>query len=483
MLASQEPSTELFDVVILGAGAAGITLAMQLGQAGIRTALVEGGGYERTSLSQALYEGFNKGIDYPLAGYRLRFFGGTTNHWSGWCRPLAPATFTANESIDYPGWAIDPSQLSPYLESALDILDVDRPTPWKPSNVQQQTEFNQQLAQGGFEEVYWHWSLPTRFKDKYLEQLQQDHNVTLSVNDSLVDFEFTAEGEITGAVLRHIQTGALRTVYGKLFVMACGAIENARLLLHINAKHAVDFGNRSGQLGNNFMEHPHIFDVGKVVFFDSHYTHDTSGGLYAYRFICPTDTLARQKNILRAVIRLRIFNTQEDRQPIINELSRVTYLQNLSQLQFGNLDIVGEQMPTLANTIRLSDEVDALGIGKPVLNWELTDLDYTSLRVTLLEFAKMMIDENMGRCKLASWVTNETVPHVFGGGHQMGTTRMAQHESEGVVDTDCKLFGTTNLYMAGSSVFTTGGYANPTLTIVQLALRMVDHLKTILSEN
>jgi choline dehydrogenase-like flavoprotein len=59
----------------------------------------------------------------------------------------------------------------------------------------------------------------------------------------------------------------------------------------------------------------------------------------------------------------------------------------------------------------------------------------------------------------------------------MGTTRMALDPRRGVVDQDCRVHGVENLYIAGSSVFPTCGFANPTLTIVELALRLVDHLK------
>jgi choline dehydrogenase-like flavoprotein len=59
----------------------------------------------------------------------------------------------------------------------------------------------------------------------------------------------------------------------------------------------------------------------------------------------------------------------------------------------------------------------------------------------------------------------------------MGTTRMHADARKGVVDAQCRVHGTDNLYVAGSSVFPSGGYANPTLTLVALALRLADHLK------
>ena len=67
------------------------------------------------------------------------------------------------------------------------------------------------------------------------------------------------------------------------------------------------------------------------------------------------------------------------------------------------------------------------------------------------------------------------------GSHHMGTTRMAQRPEEGVVDRDCKVFGTSNLYVAGSSVFATGGAINPTFTLTALALKLAKHLEKLVN--
>ena len=70
---------------------------------------------------------------------------------------------------------------------------------------------------------------------------------------------------------------------------------------------------------------------------------------------------------------------------------------------------------------------------------------------------------------------------MHGGNHHLGTTRMASDPKAGVVDADCRVHGVANLYIAGSSVFPTGGCANPTLTIVALALRLADYIKARLA--
>ena len=69
------------------------------------------------------------------------------------------------------------------------------------------------------------------------------------------------------------------------------------------------------------------------------------------------------------------------------------------------------------------------------------------------------------------------------GGHYLGTTRMSDSSTQGVVDRHCQVHGVSNLFIASSSVFPTASYANPTLTIVALAIRLADRLKQTLSDS
>jgi choline dehydrogenase-like flavoprotein len=95
--------------------------------------------------------------------------------------------------------------------------------------------------------------------------------------------------------------------------------------------------------------------------------------------------------------------------------------------------------------------------------------------------AQQIIDEEirgagLGHLEIA--LKDETPPqNLHGGWHHLGTTRMHLDSHKGVVDEDCKVHGISNLFVAGSSVFPTGGYANPVLTIIALAVRLADHVK------
>ena len=146
----------------------------------------------------------------------------------------------------------------------------------------------------------------------------------------------------------------------------------------------------------------------------------------------------------------------------------------------GKLRAAWEQEPLPENRIELSDELDMLGVPRPILYWKKSERDRKTVQVAARSLATYLAASNSGRVRLASWLLDEAdypTKDELGGNHHMGGTRMAETPDEGVVDANCKVFGQENLYVAGSSVFPSSGHANPTLTIVQLALRLADHLK------
>ncbi len=122
-------STITADVCLIGAGAAGITIARELAGSALRVCLVEGGGtqYEYQE-SQELYAGDSVGAPVGLVAGRLRFLGGTTNHWSGRCAPLDELDFQRRDWIPYSGWPIDRSELDPYYARACKVAGF--PSPW-----------------------------------------------------------------------------------------------------------------------------------------------------------------------------------------------------------------------------------------------------------------------------------------------------------------------------------------------------------------
>jgi choline dehydrogenase-like flavoprotein len=133
-----------------------------------------------------------------------------------------------------------------------------------------------------------------------------------------------------------------------------------------------------------------------------------------------------------------------------------------------------EQAPDRENRVALGRRRDALGIPRVELRWRLGEADTRSIAGWLSAFETTMAERGLGAVVMPP---DEWPESVVGGPHHMGTTRMSADPKQGVVDADCRVHTSDNLYVAGSSVFSTSGYANPTLTIVALALRLADHLR------
>jgi choline dehydrogenase-like flavoprotein len=146
------------------------------------------------------------------------------------------------------------------------------------------------------------------------------------------------------------------------------------------------------------------------------------------------------------------------------------------------LSIVAEQALNRDSRVLLADKRDPFGLRRIALDWRLSRMDFRTWRAAVVELGRQMIAADIGRLRIADWLqaSEPVVPGIdqdtVGGNHHIGTTRMSDDPRRGVVDRYCRVHGVDNLYIGGSSVFSTSGHANPTYTIVQLALRLGDHL-------
>jgi hypothetical protein len=130
-----------------------------------------------------------------------------------------------------------------------------------------------------------------------------------------------------------------------------------------------------------------------------------------------------------------------------------------------------EQVPNPDSRVGLARRRDALGLNRATLRWQLSELDKIGIRTAHQVIAAEVGRTGFGRMRIEMPEEEEVLlAGAEGGPHHMGTTRMHDDPRRGVVDADCRIHGLKNAYIAGSSVFPTGGYINPTLTIVE-----VDH--------
>jgi choline dehydrogenase-like flavoprotein len=251
------------DLCIIGAGAAGITLAMALRNSGLDIVVLEAGGLEIEAESQEIYEGDIVGLDYyPIDSTRLRYFGGSTNHWSGRCMKLDPIDFRKRPWIPHSGWPIDRDELLPYYEAAKAVVGLDQ---WL-----EQREFWEQfdVAPPGLDPsklaLNTDQKQPTRFGEVYRQDLETAEHVTVWLHANLIDIGASENAGHVSEVTVNSFKGKEAKVKARAFVLACGAMENARLLLANRRVEPHGFGNRHDLVGRYFSDHAHM-PIGDIV--------------------------------------------------------------------------------------------------------------------------------------------------------------------------------------------------------------------------
>lgn len=481
-----------FDVCVIGAGPAGITLARRMAAAGARVALMEGGGAEPSARSRALHEGENIGLDYfPLDITRVRCLGGSSNHWGGWCRALDHLDFTPAPHNPLSGWPIARVELDRYRAEADAILDLP-PASEFPDLPVIQTGHD-------FRRIQFRFSAPpTNFREKFGAELAAAPGILLALNANLVDLRLDpGHGQVTAAVFRGYDPADPGfEIEARHYCLATGGIENPRLLLNFRSQEPAGIGNRFGLVGRFFCEHPH-FELADVLL--------PGEPLPRTEFYMPTEAFALDKEVLNFGLRfgpgpwppthpasaarvgladtpfalqLLEFMREEERPP-----RRAVSSEHLPLAATARLMTAQEQALNPDSRVRIDeDRRDALGLAPVQLDWRLSALDLHTMRTSAIEFGRHLAETGRGRLRLRDWLRAEDVvvpgtdDDAVAGHHHMCTTRMADDPRHGVVDADCRVHGLANLYVAGSSVFATPGHANPTYTIVQLALRLGDHL-------
>lgn len=464
---------DLFDVCIIGTGPAGVTCALSLARPGRRIALLEGGGESISDWSQDLYRGEVVGDPYfDLDACRLRYFGGTSNHWAGMCRPLDAADFEARGSLALTAWPIGKRDLDRYVPEASEILEIpgippDRPVP---GGVLNRIDFVPS-------------SPPVSFAAKFGARIDAEASVFLMTDANLLRLE-TNGPDITGARVV-TSAGLRRSLRARCFVLATGGIENSRLLLWSNAQAGGQVVKNPETLGRYWMEHPHAALGEAIVSRDLDFESSLAGHMV---FFAPTPATLSEYGILNCNITLEMSPYYEGARRLIADIACVApEWATWAARQLGrNLTCAAqvycgwEQEPRAENRVELGPDLDSLGVPRPRLHWRKSEIDRRTPRLAAEAVGVHLAATDAGRMRLDPWVLGDgdfPAGQQWAGNHHMGGTRMANAPASGVVDRDCKVFGQSNLYVAGSSVFPSGGYAPPTLTIVQLALRLADHLE------
>ena len=493
------------DLAIIGGGPAGITLARSFAGTRVQVCLLEAGGQTGETDVQALYSGENIGIDYSLTASRLRFFGGSSNHWGGFTRPLDPIDFQQRDWVPHSGWPFGIEELAPYYTEACELVEIlperfDDIAYWQQATGETFPEF----STGRMRPQFVQYSPPTRFGLRYGPELQQAKNINVLFHANVTDITTNESAHTVKSLEIRTLNGLIHSVKAKLYVLATGGLENARLLLLSNKITPAGLGNQNDLVGRYFMEHPHLGGCGEIVvadldklprIFRERVEVNGASTNVAYN---PTETFLHNKKLLNATFMVGVASkyqavTQPDslsenarRHVDMLMAARPFLTEGENPMESKDSDLLGvwlgigcacEQIPNPDSRVSLAEELDQLGLRKIQLDWRLTDQDWASFvqhaHSLALEFGAMQI----GRMLMKVLTTEGWPNKVSGGNHHMGTTRMHDDPKQGVVDRNSKVHEVDNLYVAGSSVFPTSGAANPTLTLLALTLRLADHLR------
>lgn len=495
------------DLCIIGAGMAGISIALQWIGKPFKVILLEGGGFEYNDSIQELYNGNSTGLQYfPLKSTRLHYFGGTSGHWGGWCTPLDNIDFKKRDWIKYSGWPISKKDLIPFYEKSTKILDLESSN-FDLNNWQQKfTNYESfDLSEDFIWNKIWQFSPPTRFGHKYKQTILDAKNIHLytyaNVTELLPNESITAIKKIRIKNLK----GQTHIVKAKSYILATGGIQNPRLLLASNKKNEKGLGNNYDLVGRFFMEHlemniAELWLTGKYPL-DLYLLNDSGSGKLPRAELAITERAQQELNLLNGTISLSDLvkskyhksNIEKwnDDNPIENQKKYSRSLWEKVKLSFSvakdykdlgfnsyRLFLRMEQQPNPNSRVFLSLEKDGLGMPKANLNWELSEIDKISLKKIAKLIAVRFGAKNIGRIRLDEFLReNSNTPPIYSAGwHHMGTTKMNDDPKKGVIDSNCRVHGIRNLFIAGSSCFPTAGAANPTLTIVALSLRLSKHL-------
>ena len=494
-------------------------MARELAGQAFRVCLIESGGIRYDGRTQALARGeVASHFGFPLDETRVRGFGGTTAIWQGACRPLDAFDFEPHDWVPYSGWPFGRSELDQYYARAQVVCEIGPPSyevqDWEESDAQR-LPLDSQCVNTHIFQI----SPPTRFASAYRQAIASAPNITTLLYANVLEVETTDNTRVATAVRVGTLNGVQFRVAARLFVLAVGGVEAPRLLLASNRHSAAGLGQEHDLVGRFFMDHPrlesavlHLNDAPtRMQLYRVHASHRVSPPTAIEGFLNIGYEVLAKERIVRCAFQVPPYwrSHPEFHSNGVMALRQIAWairaqhvpyrwphrlqavlagaravaltgLRRLGETRRSRAEFVltacSEQAPNPASRVVLGETRDHFGAPQARLDWQLSEIDLRSIRRGTEILASAVEAAGIGH--VTSLIdSNGKSRKLRGGFHHMGTTRMHRDPTQGVVDPNCRVFGMANLFIAGSATFPTGGYANPTLTIVALALRLADHIR------
>ena len=505
------------DVCIVGAGAAGIVLAIELAKSGKRVLLLESGGRGEEPATRDLYTSELAGLRHTgIHEGRHRVYGGSTTRWGGQVLELFEDDFARRPWIEGSGWPIAKQELTSYYSRALDLQglhDVTRDDreAWREVGLDL-PEFGPKLTP-----FFSRWCREPNFTRLHGAALTTAENIEVVLHANAVEILLADDGGTVRGLRCRTLSGREAVFTARQYVFCLGGIETARFLLQAHAEGQAPW-HRNEWLGRHFQDHLDVYCADLVDVqterFHAYFDHVCRRGYrYEPRFRLTSDEQEKaglltvagmvffedrpdsprdgvwqtMKHLIRGRLRevsARDVGTLAKHLPL---LARQMYRYQVQGRSFNpeglvkfRLRVFCEQEPLGESRITLGTQKDALGHFRARLDWRISERELASVR----RFVEVVRDSFAER-QLARVVPDPDLmdnPDVFRGKvmdsyHHMGGARMAASATQGVVDLDLKIHGTRNAYVCSSAVFPASGFSNPTHTLLALAVRLADHLK------
>lgn len=526
-------------VCVVGGGAVGIALAVDLARRGVDVILLEGGGQTLETRSQALHKGQSIGHPFPnIEVGRYRVLGGTTSFWGGQVVPFDEFVTGERPWIGHAAWPIAAEEGKRLFDRAYALLglqsaEVDDRKVWEQAG-------NRMDALGSrIDVVMTRWMKTRNFSKVFAQDLEAPTGPRTITHANVVGLELDP-------TLTSVRTLKVRSLEGKHanvtarhFVLANGSLEIARLLMHPLADGSAPPWSGSRWLGTPLIDHldciaadVEIIDHKRFqALFDSIFHR----GFRYYPKVRLSPKVQREQGLVDIAAQfryrtrfsehldvLKMFvrslkeggmpqsvaetdrwadklrkGTGTSRRVSILSLPRhvaavaatslplaVRYFKDRRSFKPRDAEVslafFCEQLPSAQSRVSLGDDKDELGMRRLKVNWHIDGRELETMRAFALILAEELESRGLAKLKidprLLALDRDAFAPEIFDAVHQMGTTRIGRDAETGFVDHDQKVFGIDNLFIAGACTFPTTGFANPTFTAISMALRLADRL-------
>lgn len=502
------------DVVVLGAGAVGLSIAVKLARSGKKVLVCESGGARAELAAQALNEALVVGRKHEgITIGRARVLGGTTTLWGGQLVPFREIDFQARPWLARPAWPIDAATIAPYYCETAEMLGL--PPLQEDEAVWRSIKLSPPDLGPDLEVVLTRWLRETNLAHIFAQDIASSKNLVVLLHATAVDLEIVGS-DIKAVRLRSPRGKEIRAE-AKSYVNACGTIEACRLMLNAARLNPNAPWAGNSWLGKGFQDHLDL-QVATIEPIDARSFNNVFDNIFVsgYKYnpkvaLAPHVQASEELTNVAAVVvfssslnahlsNLKImfrslrsgklpsnaaelfslgFATAKLWWPLIARYLRDHRAFNPSDLGIG-LRLHCEQAPLRESAIQLEERrLDANGVPLVRLNWRVDGREMRAMAALTKRLGAALRERNLARLKVDPRLDEgdtSILDDAVDTNHQCGGLQMGYSSEDGVTDSTLRVHGTTNLYVAGASVFPSSSFANPTFTAIALGLRLADHL-------